>query len=336
MHKFSPSQLSMWGNCQQSWHFAYVDGLKRKGSKTYFDFGNYTHELMHVYFQLLQQGRKAGDSFCLDYIRSRIKRDLRNVSSDNIEIMNRVSKLMEDYILRQSPRIDKGIKVLGVELHMEIPLVTPNGREVILQGFIDLLYRDSQGNLIVRDHKTGARNTWSQRKLELLPQLIEYIIMLEVAFEKGLLPDIDVDGKFLTGEISFLNSNEYKKKIPTVDEMFSRYRHTHSEFTVALYKSRLLTRMDKILDEAPERNYSGDCHSCQYFQICSLELQGVDPKHIIAQQFEKVERDYGKPTNPITGLTVGTEDSGENAPGDKASKKGDTFVLRWDGVSLRS
>lgn len=315
----------MWGNCPQSWEFAYVDGIKRKGSKTFFDLGNYFHELSHVYYQLIEQGGKPGDKFALDYIMSRIRRDLATVSEDNIEIMNRVMKMMSRFITEQSPRIDNRIEILGVELHMEVSYVTPKGRDVILQGYIDLLYRDMAKRVRVRDHKTGANaGSWNQRKLELLPQLLSYLVLVHDFTEH----------KPIDGEISFINSYDYKKKIPTTDEMFALYRNVYTQYAVDKFREHLLRTMDAILDRKEvgyaHTNYSSDCASCQYFDICTLALRGADTQPVISQRYEKVERDYG--TNSLTAVEIKAKDSEKNSVDDEAGTKGNPFVLRWGGT----
>jgi len=322
-HIFSPSQLDMFNDCTQAWEYAYVRGLKKKGSKRFFDLGNYFHELAHVYYQLLAEGRKPGDSFVQDYMRSRMKSDLRKITKENVEIMALVHKMMEAYVAKQSPRIDKGIQVLGVELHLEVPFTTIKGRTVFLQGYLDLLYRDAAGKLRLRDHKTGGKNSWSNRQLELLPQLLMYMLMVELAMELQVL---DV-------EISWINSYDYKKKVPTIEEQFGLFRHSHLPKSLENFKVYLGTLLDKLIDEDTIRKLSKDCGNCQYQQICSLEMRGADPRHIISQQFEKVERDYGKPVS-ITANPELTTDSGDDPKGNETTEKSNSFVLRWDGPRI--
>jgi hypothetical protein len=284
-HKVSPSQLSMWRNCPKAWDYAYVQGIKRKqnNSKS-MDVGLYFHELAHVYYQLMKETkRKPGDSFLVSAINSRIRRDLESATSDNIMIINTVSKMIVRYITEWSPTLDAGIEVLEVEINLQAPVKLPSGREIILNCITDLIYKDRAGTIVIRDHKTGKSGTWSQNSIPLLDQLL-FNSAVWFLLTGQLAPKV---------EISYINNYNYKTKTPSLKEMFESFIHVHNEHAIKFYTEQLLRMLDRMVnDDDPVRFYSKDCASCQYQPICAQELRGYNTDSLIRTQYEKVVRDY--------------------------------------------
>lgn len=279
--KFSPSQLNVYKECPQKWEFVYIDGYKSKASKSYFDVGNYAHELMHVYYQMLRSGTRAGSDFAFAAIKSRIANDLANASLANVVTYNSVTKTMENFISYQSPKIDRGIKIDSVEGTYELEVITPQGRTIIFHGIIDLTYRDIRRRIIVRDHKTsGNAGAWNQRKVDLDPQIMMYCAVVW-----------KLTGEVPVGEINFLNTHQYKKAKP-LDELFELYRVEHNATSLKKFWESTLQLIDLMLDSPVVPHYSKDCASCQFHDVCKLELRGVSAKQILANNFEVVERDY--------------------------------------------
>ncbi len=284
IHKISPSQLRMYQQCPYSWYLAYVEKLKKKNNrKVFFEVGNYFHELAHVYYQAVKEGRKPGDQFLVNYMLSRVKRDITEANEGNIAILSTVSKMISVYVASWSPILDKGIEVLEVEYNIQAPVTLPSGSEVILNCITDLIYNTAGGKLTVRDHKTGKANSWNQYMIPLEQQLLfnsaAYYLLT------GDMP--------LRVEISFINSYEYKNKQPTLKERFDSFSFVHNEHSILFYIDELKKTLDKMVtDSSPVRNYSKDCAKCQFNMICTQELRGHDTTSLKLAQFEKVERNY--------------------------------------------
>lgn len=310
MDKISPSQLSNYMDCPQEWDFAYRVKIKRKGSRRAFDIGNYFHELMHVYYQLIAQGVKPGSDYAMDYIMSRVRRDIETgLTLDNVEIVNVVSKMVSRFISQQSPKIDSGIKVLYVEKYMEVPIVTNAGREVVLHGVIDLLYEDRSGRIHLRDHKTGAKmGSWNQKKLELNHQLLMYAIMLHLSKENDWPLVLDT-------EISFINSYPYKTA-QTNEKLFDFFRYQHNETAINNFISYIKNLIDHMYSTPVIPRYSTDCSSCSYFDICTLQLRGHDTAGVINTYYEKRDRAYGDTSNTFD---INAQGAPENTEGNEAS-----------------
>jgi hypothetical protein len=174
--KVSNSQLSTYKDCPQKWEYSYVHSYKPLARKRTFDKGNYTHELMHVLYQLMQDSHhEPGSDFLQAAIHQRIMGDLENASKDNLAVYSSIIKVMLSYVQYRSPLIDRQIKIEGVEATLEIEVETPKGHSVILLAIVDLVYRDLRGRMVVRDHKTSERvNAWNKDKVKLDPQLLLY------------------------------------------------------------------------------------------------------------------------------------------------------------------
>ena len=153
---YSPSQLAAWLDCPTAHHYSYTVGLRKKASTKALDKGTYYHELSHVYYHTLKMGlHKPGSDFLVNMMRSRIKSDLSRITPENILVVKSVSDMILNFVQFQSPKIDAKIKeILGVELELKVPVTTHKGRNVLLHGILDLLYRDVNGKIVVRDHKT--------------------------------------------------------------------------------------------------------------------------------------------------------------------------------------
>ena len=259
--------MYMWKQCPKAWSFSYVDGLKKKSSaKVFFEVGLYFHELVHVYYQALQAGHhKPGSEFLINYMNSRIRKDIETVKSDSINIISTVSKMLTSYVATWSPILDKNITVLGVEKNIQVPVTLPSGNEVILNCITDLIYRLPDGSITIRDHKTGQANSWNQQMMPLENQtLFNAVAYFLLTGEKPL-----------RRQISFINSYDYKRKEPSLQERFASFVHVDNEKAFDNYTAELLKTLDRMVAETdPVRFYSKDCSKCQFNAICTQEIRG--------------------------------------------------------------
>ena len=281
----SPSQMSMYKNCARSWELYYVDGIgKERSTKSFFEIGNYFHELMHVYYHVIREGQTPGSEFVLNYMMSRMRRDFENITDEKqIHTISIVTRLVSDYVSRWSPILDKGIIVEGVENKLKVPVKTPGGNEVVLHCITDLLYRTSNGKLTTRDHKTGQANSWHQSMLPLENQLL--FNSAAYYLKTGEMP--------LRVEISYINSYDYKTKIPSLKERFQNFVYTHNEQSILNYIQEIYKFIDTTIETKHfARSYSKDCSRCQFNGICTEEIRGLSIEPIIRSQYSRIERDY--------------------------------------------
>lgn len=292
----SPSQLRVYDNCPKEHHYSYTEGLQRTqrvGRR--FDFGNYAHELMHVYYNILKLGgHTAGSDFLIKAMESRVKNDLLQADFENIELVSLVWPRLLAFFTHQSAQIDKGIEVLEVESEFHVTVTTPHGNVIDLHGIIDLIYRDRSGTIRIRDHKTGGNaRTHNSDSVKLDDQLGFYAVAQEI---------YDI-------EISFINSYLHKGKVqPPIDSLFALHRYRHTPVGLSVIKDNILQKIDKILDTEPHKNYSPTCPNCQFFELCHAETRGVNVQKIKSLHFrEKVSNDSGS-----TRLSSSTQKTSEH------------------------
>lgn len=264
--RISPSQLKVWFNCRQEWYYSYREGLQVNRPKKVFEKGLFIHQLLHVNYQTIQLGYVAGSPMIEMAMDSRMRSDLEDADHESVILMSQCFPLIKKFVAAQSPRIDKGITVLGVELEYYIML--EGG--LILHGFIDLVYRDAAGKLRVRDHKTSAqKNSWNSEMLNMEDQLLQYCIAASVIFGEH------EDDYCLSAEVNFINTYDYKQPRPA-SELFDLFRVVHSKIQLFNYLDNLNLINKEMERGVIYRRYSKDCATCRFYKICKLETKGMD------------------------------------------------------------
>lgn len=320
--KFSPSSFQTYNQCPTLWKFTYIDGLRQKGTKQYFEVGTYAHELMHHMYRAVKEGIAIGSDMLYALMEARMRQDAEKLTDDNAILMATVQKLFRDYIYRQSPKIDNIIhSVIGVEHVVTIQVTTPHGHEVILEGIADLVYSTVDGRIRVRDHKTGQRDVYSDENLPINPQLLFYFVVLSM-----------LEHPMAGVEISFINSYPYKDRSQKKFwELFKFYGpFIPSTEVIQQFWNYLLKRVDTILETVPEPSYGQQCGSCAFKQVCIMNLNGVDPTYYILGQYDKTERSYKIPVRWGEADSSGSaETSIEHSNGDSIIEVDSSNLFRW-------
>ncbi len=296
LDSLSPSQLSVWQECEVKWKYAYVDKMKpMRGRVVAFEKGSYIHELMHYYYQLVKQfGLK--NPIVLQSVMRRIKDDLDAHAEECLEhevipdfqFYRDCSKTMSDYIQMQSQDIDKGITDIEIESHLEYEY---DGRS--FHGYVDLLYKDANGKWHIRDHKSGAKNTYSNQYVERVEQLLFYGTL----FWK-------LRGIVAIPEISFIHSTPPSKpKVGTV--LFGLFSAQHTEHVYETYWNHLVRIHERQKNSQIEHNYSS-CKYCPYWALCRADLRGYSAENIIKYRFRGTiqNKDSASSSSSETGFTL--------------------------------
>lgn len=241
-------------------------------------------------YQLMKEmGWKPGTDLILSAILKRIQADVREASKGaNLTTYSEVMSLMTRFIKVQSPKIDTGIKVLGIEEELDVPFTLPSGRLIYLYGYIDLVYKDPRGNLRIRDHKTGGRvEVWTKDTVQTVFQLLFYGAAKWL--QTKLLPTV---------EISFLSTHEYKGEPPP--EAFGLYSAVHTEIVYKNFLEELGHLIDEMLDSRPTPHRSNECTKCPFYDPCRLELKGVSVKPLLATKYQVIDRNAIRRPIPFT------------------------------------
>jgi len=253
--------------------------VPKAAPKGHFNKGNYFHELAHEYYKLIKAGVDPGSDHAVALITAKIERDVTHYLQGNpgdgslITTFAVIAKMFQRYIKEQSPRIDAGITVESVEAEVAYPVSS----DVILSGFTDLLYWDNGGNPRVRDHKSGERS-WSKLDAINSAQLLFYVTVVFM-----------LTGEIPFGEISYINTKEYVKKIPSHAESYTFSVVGYNKKELKQYFEHLCMLVESMLGSKSIPNYSQACTYCPYQGPCYAERKGIDSTPIILQHFTTKE-----------------------------------------------
>lgn len=273
--KVSPSKLKTYQTCPKRYHYYYIQGLVRPEKRRTFDKGNYFHELCHVYYRLIRDiGAKPGSDMVVAQMTKRMQQDVKaHFSTGNAGIFKEVTTKFRRFMTEQSPVIDKDIVVEGVEEEINVPITLPSGKVVSMFGYIDLRYRDSSNGRI-RDHKTGEK-VWGGVQVSTSSQLLFYDVAILL-----------LTGEAYLVEISFVNTKEYVKKVPSFDEVFAYEPAYHSPRELEIYLEQTCKLIDEMLVCEPTPHYDDrTCPSCPYLLPCTMERKGLDPTPILQAHY---------------------------------------------------
>jgi hypothetical protein len=228
---------------------------------------------------MIQSGAQPGSEFVLRSILARIQNDLARASDVSlVPIYSSITKTITRFITEQSPLIDRGITVLGVEHEIAVPITTAGGRKFQLFGFIDLVYRDKEGRLRIRDHKTGQK-PWTKAEANNSNQLMFYSAATYLNSREVPM-----------AEISFMNVKDYVKKSPGFDAMFAFPTVVYTEKELSTYLSTTLQLIDQMLSSDPIPHYGRQCNWCPFLTPCVFDRKGIDSSMILEQQYTVVDR----------------------------------------------
>jgi hypothetical protein len=293
------------------WEFAYVEKLKSKGSNPlFFEKGSYAHELLHLYYSLVKAGYPVGSPILIQTITDRVKVDLQEEISraaedkraPDIDFYRDISKAILHYVKAISPKIDSKIDLIEHEYHLEH---LNEEFDVTLHGYIDLLYYDTiRKQWAIRDHKTGAKNTWTNQKVEEDIQLLFY----------GTLWYI------LTGEVARVEINFICSKPPSKPSastvLYGLFEAHHTAKTYQSFWEYLQLVLVRMSNPQTLQNLA-ICSSCAYKRICRAGLRGYSADQIKKANFN------GPHNKPI--IEVQEQDSLVSGQG----KKPFSLALKW-------
>jgi hypothetical protein len=298
--RISHSQLGVWQDCQQKWHYGYVDKLTSKEPHANLQRGTLVHELLAVYDQFLMQGARQGSREALDAVLQFASDDISpRMVGVELENYTRALAACVRFIRDFSPAADKYIQVKAVEEYFEAELVTPRGRPFILEGYIDRMYMDT-GRFWVLDRKSSSTGRhYNMEQIWLDNQLSTYAAVLKFAL------GYDVFGV----AIDSINTYPYKEyaKEP-VDKLFKRIVAPRSDRELRFSLHTYGRAVDGMIDymesgEEPMRRLTRDCTFCQFHDLCLFTMKGLPIDGIIQSRFvKKVPR--GGTNDTSSGLLI--------------------------------
>lgn len=267
----SPSRISTYLSCPKKYDYVYNQDLATKDrTPVHFNKGNYFHELSHVYYQMIKSGVEPGSDYALASIVARIHNDInRTTDMELIGVYGRITKAITRFIKEHSAKIDRGMKVVAVEHELIFPL-----EGVILHGYADLVYRDSSGNLRVRDHKTGDK-AWTKIDVQFSNQLLFYATILYKTYDEVPI-----------AEINYINTKDVVKPV-LYENAFTYTTIKYSQKELDIYFEEICTLIDDMLKSRPVPFYGQHCRYCAFQTPCYLSRKGIDTSEVIRMNYTK-------------------------------------------------
>lgn len=275
-HRISHSQLHTWQDCEKRWEFSQVHALSPKREADYFTLGKMIHEWIGEYYRAIAAGFPIGGEATAQHIIDLMGSDIANQELDYedpkmVEVNLRASQVVLRYIRDFSPKVDRGIKVIGVEEEISVPIITPKGRKIILFMIIDLLLEQDRRRWVL-DHKTsGQPGFWTENEIMMDTQLPTYIGGINA-----------LGGNYFGGMLNFMNTYPYKDFWGTpLEKIFKRAKTYRTQKELDFSMMHYGTAADAMLDRVESkgefvRKMSKDCARCPYMDLCLLDMKGID------------------------------------------------------------
>ena len=145
MERYSYSKLNGWHTCPKSWAMTYIDH-KPGQSNGFASFGTLCHSILEGYENGEYELSSLADIYEFSYADAVPEKFPPNKYVDLAESYYRQGlKFFQNW-----EGYPEGTEILGVEHKFEIPI----NNDWLLNGFIDLEYRDAEGHTRIRDHKS--------------------------------------------------------------------------------------------------------------------------------------------------------------------------------------
>lgn len=174
--------------------------------------------------------------------------------------------------------------VVGTEMRYTVPFTTPHGREVYLDGIIDML-TESEDGLKIWDNKTDSKNLWSADVVMFDRQLNAYTVIADAI---GYKPKA-----LVVNQIKTSISKPEKIHVASKEDLFARHSVTVTPTSINAWKLAIGKRIDQILEaEYIHKALGSHCIYCPFRQACQMELQGVDPEPYL-RTFDKRSENSG-------------------------------------------
>jgi len=172
------STLNTAQTCLKKYKYRYLEGLEREEevNQTLL-LGTATHKALEWYYQ------DYPNTNPLDYL-DKLRRRYRRLSEENKEILEGMLRSYGIYSRANDP--DLIGEVIATEYDFEVTVVNIDEEptEHTLAGTVDLVFRDTEGNLCLADHKTRTRLMDDKDYLSIDNQLLMYSYALSREFDE--------------------------------------------------------------------------------------------------------------------------------------------------------
>ena len=176
IERYSYSKLSSFDTCRRMFKLSYLDGIKGWGNG-FAQLGNLVHSIMERFYSKKLEQFELSDTFLNEF-------DEYVPYGVKLRLKGGYTKDLTDAYKRQCVDfLDKfkgfeGLKVVAIEENFNI-IIEIDGKEMLLNGFIDLILVDNEGNYYVLDWKSKSKFKSKKEAYEYAKQLYIYAIYIE-------------------------------------------------------------------------------------------------------------------------------------------------------------
>ena len=168
----SHSQIFCYLACSLKYQFQYLERRPRERTSLALSFGKAIHQAIERYYRSLTGDRTIvslslmeslfEESLTLELDNCEVPVIFKNEAPDTDSAIQMGKALLNTFIISRSfyDNIDlAGMEIVEIEFPLSAPIYTDAGEktDINLVGFIDLLLKDAEGNLLVVDNKTSKQ-----------------------------------------------------------------------------------------------------------------------------------------------------------------------------------
>jgi len=256
------SQLNTYLTCSQRYYFRYVAGLPPETVASALILGSSLHAALARFYDRLRAGQAEDAAALMAFFRDDLARRLAAASAPvqysadtptALDLLEQGQGLLATFLDEASPGL-VGLEIVSVELPLSVPLVDEQGlpMDIQLVGVIDLLLKDTQGNLVAVDHKT-SKAAFNQAGVDRDLQFSAYAILLAGS---GYLPP--------EAELACRFDVLRKLKAPKLERLMTR-RTPEDQVRFRSLARRVLLAIDReVYLPCP----GWQCATCPHTQVC--------------------------------------------------------------------
>lgn len=245
--RYSFSKLSCFENCKFCFYNQYIEHHKGVGN-AFSSYGILLHSIMERYANGELKFEELVDTYELEYPSAVVERFPR-MPNPKIKLAELYYQQGHDYLTSLKPF--KDMEILGAEMEFEMPI-----DDWIFNGVIDLVYRDKNGDIILRDYK-------SKSKFKSKAELHRYARQL-----------------YLYSQFIKLHFYSYPKLLEFV--MFRLQDVETIDFKMSDYVEAMRWAKDVVKDIRDEWDYAPHleefycCNLCNFREFCQFKSEEYD------------------------------------------------------------
>jgi hypothetical protein len=285
--KVSNSKLKTWRRCQKKFEYKYIEKLRAKVKSLPLTKGSWMHECLEAYYK--------GEDWTSVF--KKLKKEYNDLFEEEKvmlgDLPSEVLRLMRGYLYAWKEE-DAKWEVLATELEFNVPIVIDSKAQkaVLLNGYIDLIIRDSSGIWGV-EHKNMKSEPSEEYRMTDVQSTLYFRIMRHLA-KQGELP-----GVTNPDEIQGYMFNYIRTKAPTVPKLLKN--GTLSRAKIDTDRVTYLTEIKRhglnpkdyadIMRGLSSRTFYNRCRVAKPDELGSImmnELKGTSVQILTALQYPHI------------------------------------------------